>query len=85
MPNAYFIWIFLYFKNDSFPALNNADSEPIFTGANQVADKLSGVFFFGLVNLTPVCLTFPPFVYTAFNYLTTDSKRDAFNLPFPMW
>lgn len=51
----------------------------------QHVEKLSGMVYFVAVKLGVPGITLPKAIASYFIYFTTDSGRDAFELPYPMW
>lgn len=60
-------------------------SKAIYYESNQLVEKLCRVLFFLFVNVFAPGLMLPKVVLSFFLYFNTDSRADAFDLPFPMW
>lgn len=73
-------------KNKMFSlALKFSASTSIFNQAFRFERKLSGIIYFVMLKVTPICVFVPWTIYTFFIYFTTDLGNAAFQLPLTIW
>lgn len=58
-------------------------TKEIYEKLNGTFEKWSKIFYFVFVYISVPANLVPSLVITTFNYLTTDSREDALQLPFP--
>lgn len=72
-------------KNRLFPGSKYPKSEALFFKANQQVEQLSQIIFTALVKVALQLFMLPKFIVSYVVYVTTDTKSESFQLPFPFW
>lgn len=64
---------------------SNPTRRATYEDTNRMANKWCQIAFIFLTIVTPVCFIFPKTIMSYFIYFTTDSTKDAFDLPYAIW
>lgn len=68
-----------------FLGSENPTSKAMYKETNRKVEKLSEYISLIQFKIYPVIVVLPKFISCVVISLTTDSKSDAYELPFPMW
>lgn len=72
-------------KCSTLPGAENPKSTKMYENNVHLVEKVSEIIYFIAINIGVPGFLLPKLIVSYFVYFTTDSGRDAFELPFDMW